>query len=147
MQWSFVDDHQLVFSIPFRRTAGFWFSCAFSSWSFLLNVRFDCYVFICRSSAWNDVQCCFSEQPFYWFAFFIMKTPSCCWLLQHPSVSPWLTVNCFSEQFLITVFYSYEYNYIFPNKCIIQIHPLWRLSVIIPVVLPWTFLYLLPAKR
>ena len=117
---------------------------------FFLIFPFECSLWLlCIHLPIFSVKWCsmlFLRTTFYWFAFFIMKTPSCCWLLQHPSVSPWLTVKSFLRTILDHSLLLVWVQLYFPNKCIIQIHPLWRLSVIIPVVLPWTFLYFLPSN-
>ena len=111
----FVDDHQLIASIPFLGTVVFLFPfcVVFLVLSSECSLRL---LYIHRpifSVQWSSRM--FLRTIFYWLSFLIRKTPACCWLLRHPSVSPLrrLTVNCFSEQFLITAFYLYEYNYIF----------------------------------
>ena len=146
----FVDDHQLTAATPFLGTVVFLFPFCFV----FLILSSECLLrllYVHRpifSVQWSSRV--FLRTLFYCLSFLIRKTSACCWLLRHPSVSPLcrLTVNCFFRTILDYSLLLVWVQLYFPNKCIIQVHPWWRLPVIISVVLPWTsvFAYLL-AKR
>ena len=141
----FVDDHQLISSVPFLGTVVSLFPFCFC----LLNtfVWMIASIVVYTSANLQIFNMVSQNQSCIDFSFLIRKN-SCVQLVTPAPFCFWLWAAS-RNNFLITVFYLYEYNYIFPNKCILQIHPWWRLSVIILilVVQSWTSVFCLSISK